>query len=225
MENDLTRGRSYNQGSRRRIARTNYFTSYQEPVPPALAEEYRKFYATLTPSQLAALGFKGKTKAAHLMDPDLNPTGEIRPLCRDNQTLSSLDPDNPSPMPAANLLSAALIHNDPQPQEAQDNPGRPTKLDLVVVLEVIRRLLSIYEVSTDRKTRLHGEIIALALGVPGASNVADLARKYQCSRQNISFRLVKVVKSLDLPPTWRMSQAAHAKALANAPKISRGQTT
>lgn len=177
--------------------RPNFYTSYLPALPQDLSEEYRKFNESLSPDQRAALG---------LGNPKDNPTGEVRPICRD-ATPTPLDADQEADFNSTNLFSEALIHNDPEPEDPAAPNSNPTRLNLVVVLEVIRRLLSIYEAASDRKTRLHGEVIALALGVPGAGSVADLARKYGCSRQSVSGRLVRVVEALDLPPTWRMAQA------------------
>lgn len=197
--------------SRNYKGRPGFFTSYVPTLSADLAEEYRKFNQGLSPQQRAALGIK---------NPEDNPTGEIRPICRDAEEFP-VEADN---LDRPNLLTEAFIHNDPNPADPSAGNPNPNKLDLIVVLEVIRRLLSIYEVAVDLKTRLHGEVIALALGVPGTKSVSDLARKYGCSRQAVSCRLVRVIEALDLPPTWRMITAANAqrlKDLDNLTKTSR----
>lgn len=190
-------------------ARSNYFTSYIPDLSQGLAEEYRKFNQSLSKEQREALGVR---------NPADNPTGEIRPIVREAVALP-IDADNMDDHNGRPILSA-LVHNDQPAQEPAQDPIA-NRLDMVTVLEVIRRLLTIYEVSPDSRTRLHGEIIALALGVPGSEPVSDLARKYNTSRQTVSKRLVRVIESLDLPPTWRMLAARESEKLKTLDRITK----
>lgn len=173
-----------------------HYSSYIETLPDNLRAAYAKFNASLTPAQ---------RKALNISSGDENPTGEMRLTSKDH-----------SPIPeenSENLYARLFTTYDPEPQEPGEADPTATRLDLIVVLEVIRRLLTIYEVATDPKTRLHGEVIALALGVPGTPTVSELSRRYQCSRQAVSHRLTQVIKALDLPPTWKMAQAANRTSL------------
>lgn len=189
------------------------FASYIPITPPPLAKAYKGFYNSLTPEQLKMLG--GKPDPRNLTD-------EIRP-----QTKNATNPDDwdyftdgSAGQPQTNLFGKALCHYDPEPIEpdAQNN-SKPNHIHLIVLMEVLRKVLKVYEVASDPSTRLHGEVVAVALGFPGMT-VGSLAKAYGCTRQAVSKRLRRVITALDLPPTYRMvvhsTQPTHLTTMGKA---------
>lgn len=174
-------------------------------LDPALNKAYKDWYATLTPEQLKELG--GKPHPSNL-------TGEINPIFRNATTPDSWDEfSNHNSGPTANLgrlFFRCLSHYDAEPVEPSDlAKAPPNHLHVIVVLELMRKVLTVYSSAPDVSTRLHGDIVALALGFPGMT-VGSVARKYSITRQAASKRLRNVIKAVGLPPTQRMiSQASN----------------
>lgn len=178
-------------------------SGYIPHLSPDLAKAYAAFNATLTPEQREALG---TSKA--------NPTGEIRPeqkdeLCvnpRDYNLTGSGHEEGQGNL--SNIFIEALTYNDPVPvsEDELTSQGRKGHIHILVVFTVIRRVLRIFECASDPVTRLHGDVVALALGLPGYT-VGNIARAHGCTRQAVSKRLRRVIHALDLPPTYKMQKA------------------
>lgn len=179
-------------------------SNYIPFLPSPLADAYAKFNAGLTPQQRAELGAS-----------EHNPTGEIRPHYKDELCVSPRD----YPMVGSgqqegqgnlsNIFIEALTCHDPiplSPEEIQSQTSRG-HIHILVVFTIIRRVMRIFECAGDPVTRLHGDVVALALGLPGYT-VGNIARAHHCTRQAVSKRLRKVIQALDLPPTYRMQMAA-----------------
>lgn len=172
------------------------FGTYIPETNPKLSKAYAKFYDSLTPKQLEALGGR----------PDsCNPTAEIRP-----ESKNATNPDDweyytngEANRKQQNIFAKAICHIDADPIEPGDADAKTNHLHIILVMEVLRKVLKVYEVASDQSTKLHGEVVALALGFPGLT-VSTLAKKYGCTRQAVSKRLRRVVTALNLPPTYRM---------------------
>lgn len=168
-------------------------------LPQELVEEYRRFYASLSPDQIAKLG--GVPHPSNL-------TGEVNPTFKYATTPEHWDYFSEAKGHASQgmkdvFLRALTYWQDrPVDQEEMDE-APPGHLHILFVLELIRKVLLVYTKAPDPQTRLHGEIVCLALGFPGP-NCASLARKYKVSRQAVSKRLRNIIEGIGLPPTARM---------------------
>lgn len=176
-------------------------SNYIPFIPSQLAGEYSKFYATLTPAQRAELGAS-----------ESNPTGEIRPLHKSDEYQTSepiralLSHGDDSTLPRGGIFTDAILHQDCEPVEPSELNTKPQHLHLLVVHTILRRVLRIFECASEPSTRLHGDVVAIALGIPGFT-VATVARTYGVTRQAVSKRLRRVIAHLGLPPTERMAMA------------------
>lgn len=187
------------EGVRRRGSHKQDGPKYGTYIPetsPKLSKAYHKWYDSLTDAQLEAIGGR----------PDsCNPTAEIRPETKNATNPDDWDyftsGDNGSKQP--NIFAKAICHIDAEPIEPGDATAKANHLHIIIVMEVLRKVLKVYEVASDQSTRLHGEVVALALGFPGLT-VSTLAKRYGCTRQAVSKRLRRVVTALNLPPTYRM---------------------
>lgn len=189
-------------GKFQRKASPGSVTTYLPHLSKDLADTYRQFYASLSPDQLAQLG--GAPHPSNL-------TGEVNPSYKYAQTPDTWDLFGEKQAHTSwgqSLVRSLSTLPDTSPDELGAAP--PNTMHTVAVLEILRRVLMIYTTAPDTSTRLHGEVVALALGFPGLS-VASLSRKYGVTRQAISKRLRNTIKGLGLPPTSRMlSQASPA---------------
>lgn len=182
-------------------------SNYIPHLPSDLAKAYAKFNAGLTPRQRAELGIS-----------EANPTGEIRPEQKDELFVNPRELDlngsgfNEGQGNLSNIFIEALTSHDPIPlsdQELQQH-HRKGHIHILVVFTIIRRVMRIFECASDPVTRLHGDVVGLALGLPGYT-VSSLARAHGCTRQAVSKRLRRVIHALDLPPTYKML-LAHSQA-------------
>lgn len=168
-----------------------------------LAQEYARFNASLSPEQKALLGVT-----------DANPTGEIRPQYKDELCVTPRDyglsgsGHEEGQGNLSNIYIEALTCRDQVPMSADEisQIGKKGHIHILVVFTIIRRVLRIFECASDPVTRLHGDVVALALGLPGYT-VGNIARAHGCTRQNISKRMRRVIHALDLPPTYKMQMA------------------
>ena len=176
--------------------------NYLPKLPKDLADQYRQFYSSLSPAQLAQLG--GAPHPSNLTD-------EINPSVKYSNTPDTWDTFGERQAHTSlgqSLVRCLSSQPDIDPADLSANQGQ--HLHPVAVLEIIRRVLLIYTTAPDTSTRLHGEVVAMALGFPGLT-VSTLSRKYGVTRQAISKRLRNIIKGLGLPPTSRMlSQASPA---------------
>lgn len=182
-------------------------------LSPGLVDEYKRFYASLSPDQIAKLG--GIPHPSNL-------TGEINPTFKYANTPEHWDYFSDAKGMASQgmkdvFLRALTYWQETPVDEADLAKVPPGHLHVLFVLELIRKVLLVYTGAPDPQTRLHGEIVCLALGFPGP-NCATLARKYKVSRQAVSKRLRNVIEAIGLPPTARMvSQASPViRAIINA---------
>lgn len=183
--------------------------NFKPHLNPQLSKAYRQFYASLTPEQLKAIG--GQPHPSNL-------TGEINPQLR-----NATSPDNWERFSDANggalkglaqVFMRGLATYDQAPVEADElDQAPPSHLHILQVMQLIRRVLMVFTTAPDTSTRLHGEVVAIALGFPGVS-VATVSRKYGVSRQVVSKRLRKLIKDVGLPLTRRMTLKAQAMAQA-----------
>ena len=160
-------------------------------IPDHIRKAYREFYKGLTKEQLDALG--GSPHPSNL-------TGEINPHFK-----YSTSPDNWDEIDTqAQPIFKGLTYQDAPPLEPGDLEATPpAHVHLVVVLQIIRKILLAFTASPDASARLHGEVLALAVGFPGIS-VKSIASKHGITRQAISKRLRVIINHLGLAPTQRM---------------------
>lgn len=158
-------------------------------IPKPLQAAYKAFYATLTPDQLKAIG--GKPHPSNL-------SGEITPTLKECLHIPTTEGESCQGRTVYDLLSA-----DQDPAELTDSPTPSNLIPAILVLEIVRKVLHAWTSAPDRSTRLHGEVLGVALGIPGET-VTSLSRKYGCTRQAISKRHRSIVKALSLPPNVRM---------------------
>lgn len=159
-------------------------------IPKHIQGAYREFYASLTTEQLESLG--GKPHPSNL-------SNEVRPLLKEAQHIPHADPTDD---PKGNSVFSMLATDAP-PASIDDLPTTSSTIPAIIVLEIVRKVLHAWTSAPDRSTRLHGEVLGVALGIPGES-ISTLARKYGCTRQAISKRHRSIIKALSLPPSVRM---------------------
>lgn len=188
-------------------------------VPKPLQAAYRKWYDSLTPEQLATLG--GKPHPS-------NPTGEVSPIFKEHLHIEEQDGFSNTPKTRSVFLT--LFSDDQPPADPQEAQPSQSHIPSFLVLEIVRKVLHAWTSAPDRSTRLHGEVLGVALGIPGET-ISTLAKKYGCTRQAVSKRHRSIVKALSLPPSTRMllgrtraAQVLHRKniALPTKPKRKKG---
>lgn len=171
-------------------------SNYIPIIPQDLAKAYKAFNAKLTPQQRAALNIHS----------DANPTGEIKPLHKEDEftQLDSLDdPRGQRGCPRNLWLAPMDAAQAIEPSEAESQ-GPSGFLHIIAVLAILRRVLRIYEVSgqQDQAVRLHGECVAVALGIPGFTT-SQVARTYGVTKQAVSKRVRVISQALELPAAYR----------------------
>lgn len=80
------------------------------------------------------------------------------------------------------------------------------------VLDILRKVIAVIDLSPCAEVRLHGTCIKLALGMPGLPTMTALADQHGLTRAAISARVKTIQRNLKLPPSLYMkSDAACAK--------------
>lgn len=80
------------------------------------------------------------------------------------------------------------------------------------VLDILRKVIAVIDLSPCAEVRLHGTCIKLALGMPGLPTMTALAEQHRLTRAAISARVKTIQRNLRLPPSLYMkSDAACAK--------------
>lgn len=84
------------------------------------------------------------------------------------------------------------------------------------VLDILRKVIAVIDLSTHAEVRLHGTCIKLALGMPGLPTMTALADQHRLTRAAISARVKTIQRNLKLPPSLYMKSDAACKKLSNA---------
>lgn len=80
------------------------------------------------------------------------------------------------------------------------------------VLDILRKVIAVIDLSPCAEVKLHGTCIKLALGMPGLPTMTALANQHRLTRAAISARVKTIQRNLKLPPSLYMkSDAACAK--------------
>lgn len=80
------------------------------------------------------------------------------------------------------------------------------------VLDILRKVIAVIDLSPCAEVRLHGTCIKLALGMPGLPTMTALADQHGLTRAAISARVKTIQRNLKLPPSLYMkSDSACAK--------------
>jgi hypothetical protein len=83
------------------------------------------------------------------------------------------------------------------------------------VLDILRKVIAVIDLSPCAEVRLHGTCIKLALGMPGLPTMTSLAEQHNLTRAAISARVKTIQRNLRLPPSLYMkSESACAKLSA-----------
>ena len=72
------------------------------------------------------------------------------------------------------------------------------------VLDILSKVISVFDDSNEPTVKLHGACIKIALGVPDQDNMSELARKFNLTRAAVSARVKTIQKNLHLPPSVYM---------------------
>jgi hypothetical protein len=84
------------------------------------------------------------------------------------------------------------------------------------VLDILRKVIAVIDLSTHSEVRLHGTCIKLALGIPDQPTMTALANQHSLTRAAISARVKTIQRNLKLPPSLYMKSDAACKKLSNA---------
>jgi hypothetical protein len=84
------------------------------------------------------------------------------------------------------------------------------------VLDILRKVIAVIDLSTHAEVRLHGTCIKLALGIPDQPTMTALANQHSLTRAAISARVKTIQRNLKLPPSLYMKSDAACKKLSNA---------
>ena len=84
------------------------------------------------------------------------------------------------------------------------------------VLDILRKVIAVIDLSTHAEVRLHGTCIKLALGMPGLPTMTALADQHRLTRAAISARVKTIQRNLQLPPSLYMKSDEACKKLSNA---------
>jgi hypothetical protein len=80
------------------------------------------------------------------------------------------------------------------------------------VLDILRKVIAVIDLSPSAEVKLHGTCIKLALGMPGLPTMTALANQHKLTRAAISARVKTIQRNLKLPPSLYMkSDSACAK--------------
>lgn len=84
------------------------------------------------------------------------------------------------------------------------------------VLDILRKVIAVIDLSTHAEVRLHGTCIKLALGMPDQPTMTALANQHRLTRAAISARVKTIQRNLNLPPSLYMKSEAACKKLSVA---------
>jgi hypothetical protein len=84
------------------------------------------------------------------------------------------------------------------------------------VLDILRKVIAVIDLSTHAEVRLHGTCIKLALGMPDQPTMTALANQHDLTRAAISARVKTIQRNLRLPPSLYMKSESACKKLSNA---------
>lgn len=84
------------------------------------------------------------------------------------------------------------------------------------VLDILRKVIAVIDLSTNPEVRLHGTCIKLALGMPDQPTMTALANQHGLTRAAISARVKTIQRNLRLPPSLYMKSESACKKLSNA---------
>ena len=85
-----------------------------------------------------------------------------------------------------------------------------------MVLDILRKVIAVIDLSTHAEVRLHGTCIKLALGMPDQPTMTALANQHKLTRAAISARVKTIQRNLALPPSMYMKSEAACKKLSVA---------
>lgn len=90
--------------------------------------------------------------------------------------------------------------------ESEEKPENQS-FDRFAVLELVRRILTVHEVfPREREFRLHGKIIAIAVGLPDCPTAKAVAEEFGITKQRVSQKVATVAAHLNLPPSFAMDR-------------------
>ena len=84
------------------------------------------------------------------------------------------------------------------------------------VLDILRKVIAVIDMSTHAEVRLHGTCIKLALGMPDQPTMTALAEQHRLTRAAISARVKTIQRNLALPPSMYMKSESACKKLSVA---------
>jgi hypothetical protein len=84
------------------------------------------------------------------------------------------------------------------------------------VLDILRKVIAVIDLSTNSEVRLHGTCIKIALGIPDQPTMTALANQHCLTRAAISARVKTIQRNLKLPPSLYMKSDAACAKLSNA---------
>lgn len=84
------------------------------------------------------------------------------------------------------------------------------------VLDILRKIIAVIDLSPSAEVRLHGTCIKLALGMPGLPTMTSLAEQHGLTRAAISARVKTIQRNLRLPPSLYMKSEAACAKLSDA---------
>lgn len=171
----------------------------------SLYDEYKRFWRTLSQTERQALGVTGfrpddpsdagVPMAHRYFGGEPTETGEDRTGKSD----SGYDIDK--------VQAIAWSHR--AREEATVSERTYTQDE---VLDILRKVIAVIDLSQNAEVRLHGTCIKLALGMPGLPTMTALAEQHSLTRAAISARVKTIQRNLRLPPSIYMkSDAACAK--------------
>lgn len=102
-----------------------------------------------------------------------------------------------------------LIEREPLPQES----FTPDE-----VLEILRKVIALFDDSRKPEVQLHGKFIMMALGVPNLPNMTELSKQYNVTRANISWHIKQIQKKLNLTPSHYMKPDEECAKFSKARK-------
>jgi hypothetical protein len=85
-----------------------------------------------------------------------------------------------------------------------------------MVLDILRKVIAVIDMSTHAEVRLHGTCIKLALGMPDQPTMTALANQHRLTRAAISARVKTIQRNLSLPPSMYMKSESACNKLSVA---------
>ena len=173
----------------------------------SIYEEYKKFWKRLTKAEREALASTGFDHG--------RPDDSGVPFAHryfGGEPVSDHEEETKSDGYDINRVAANRWHQ----REREEAPVSERVFSQDDVLDILRKVIAVLDLSPHPEVRLHGTCIKIALGMPGLPTMTALAEQHDLTRAAISLRVKTIQRNLRLPPSLYMKSESACKKLSMA---------